>query len=140
MAKMFMDVRVAGPVLQVAATGEVSVQEAKELYTRMLDEHVGAGTRAILIDCRELKGVLTMMQRYELGVQMFDGHLRMIEAGRVPPRIAVVAVPPLFDPGMMMESVAVNRGAQFRAVQSLEEAARWLEIDPALLPGRGETP
>jgi hypothetical protein len=57
----------------------------------------------------------------------------MIESGHVPPQMAIVAVPPLFDSGMLMESVAVNRGARLRAVQSLEEAAEWLGMDPAAL-------
>ncbi|MBD0320755.1 MAG: hypothetical protein ICV87_10505, partial [Gemmatimonadetes bacterium] len=69
----------------------------------------------------------------ELGVHLFDSQIEIIERGGAPPRVVIVAVPPLFDRGMLMESVAVNRGAQFRAVESLEAAAEWLGLKRSLL-------
>jgi hypothetical protein len=132
---MFLEMQVVGPVLRARVHGELHLGRAKDFFRQMLDEHTRSGTRKILIDCRHLRGALTPTQRYELGVHLFSGHLQMIEGGIVAPQIAVVAVPPLFDPGMLMESVATNRGAQFRAVQTLDDAARWLGIDPSSLEG-----
>ena len=132
---MFLEMRVAGPVLYAEVRGELSVTKAKEFFRQMLGEHSRAGTRKILIDCRRVCGSLTPTQRYELGIQLSAGHVQMIEGGSVPPEVAVVAVPPLFDRGMLMESVAINRGARFRAVQSLDEAAEWLAVDAASLLG-----
>lgn len=130
---MTLETRVAGPVLYCDIRGELNLAMGKELFQKMLAEHFARGTRSILIDCRTVRGTLGSTQRYDLGVEMFKGHLQMIESGVVPPRIVVVAVPPLFDPRMLMESVAVNRGARFRAVQTIEEAAEWLEVEPASL-------
>ncbi|HEX8359750.1 MAG TPA: hypothetical protein VF613_06580 [Longimicrobium sp.] len=130
---MFLEMRVVSDVLYAEVSGEVCVKAARELFSQMMAEYVRAGAKCILIDCRRVEGTLGVMQRYELGVELYNGHLRMIESGYVPPRIAIVAVPPLFDSGMLMESVAVNRGARFRAVQSLEEAAQWLGMDAAEL-------
>lgn len=130
---MLLEMRAAPPLLYAEISGEVCVKQARELFERLMGEYVRTGSECILIDCRRVVGTLTVMQRYDLGLQLYDGHLRMIESGRVPPQIAIVAVPPLFDSRMLMESVAVNRGARLRAVQTLEEAASWLGMDPAAL-------
>ncbi len=130
---MLLETRVAGPVLYAGVSGEVCMKAARELFGRLMAEYVRTGAKCILIDCRRVTGTLEVMQRYEMGMELYNGHLRMIEGGHVPPQIAIVAVPPLFDRGRLLESVAVNRGARLRAVQTLEEAALWLGMDPAEL-------
>lgn len=130
---MLLETRVVPPVLYAEVSGGVSVKQARELFGRLLGEYVRTESKCILVDCRRLAGTLSVMERYDLGLQLFDGHLQMIESGRVPPQIAIVAVPPLFDGGRLMESVAVNRGVRLRAVQTLEEAASWLGMDPSAL-------
>ena len=131
---MFLETQVAGPVLYAAIRGELRVERARALYRQVLDEYARAGTTGIIIDCRELRGSLSPVQRYDLGIHLFDSQMEIIEAGGAPPRVVIVAVPPLFDRGMLMESVAVNRGAQFRAVESLGEAAEWLGVEASVLP------
>lgn len=133
--RMFLKMQAAGPVLYAEISGELRMDRAKALYRQVLDEYGRAATTGIVIDCRELRGTLTPLQRYEHGVHLFDSQIEIIEAGGVPPRIVIVALPPLFDRGMLMESVAVNRGAQFRAVESLEEAAQWLGVEASLFRG-----
>lgn len=133
--RMFLKMQAAGPVLYAEVSGELRLERARPLYRQVLDEYARAPAAGIIIDCRQLRGTLTPLQRYELGVHLFESQVEIIEAGGVPPRIVIVALPPLFDRGMLMESVAVNRGAQFRAVESLDEAAQWLGVEPSLLPG-----
>lgn len=134
--RMSLKMQAAGPVLYAEISGELRMDRVKALYRQVLEEYGRVAAAGIVIDCRELRGTLTPLQRYELGVHLFDSQVEIIERGGVPPRVVIVAVPPLFDRGMLMESVAVNRGAQFRAVESLEEAAQWLGVEASLLPAR----
>lgn len=130
---MTLETWIADSVLYARVDGEADAALGREFFRRALAEHFAAGTQSILADCRTVRGTLNPTQRYDLGVELYQGHLQLIESGVVPPRIVIVAVPPLFDPGMLMESVAVNRGARFRAVQTIEEAAAWLGVEVSSL-------
>jgi hypothetical protein len=46
-------------------------------------------------------------------------------------RFACLGTEPMVDRGRFGETVAVNRGLKVKVTESLEEALRWLEIEPA---------
>ncbi len=45
-----------------------------------------------------------------------------------PPQVAILAVPPIMDPGRFTQAVANNRGVRMRASDSLQELLSWLGV------------
>ena len=50
--------------------------------------------------------------------------------GQLPdgPQLAILAVPPIMDPGRFTQAVANNRGVRMRASDSLQELLSWLGV------------
>jgi hypothetical protein len=42
--------------------------------------------------------------------------------------VAILAVPPIMDPGRFTQAVANNRGVRLRASDSLQELLSWLGV------------
>jgi hypothetical protein len=127
--------REAESVLCAEVSGEMDLPEALGLYERLLERWKGTGTRSILIDCRAVTGTLSDVQRYEAGARLAASYAEVRGWGGVPPRVAIVAVPPLFDRRGFMQTVASNRGAVLGAFETMAEAAAWLDLDPSVLAG-----
>jgi hypothetical protein len=125
--------RVVQNVLVVEVTGQIDTREAVAFGRAVLQEHARLGTTGILIDARKVQGELAPLDRYQLGVEAAALQHEFQPSDAMPPRIAIVATPPLFDSRRLLETVALNRGAILHSFQSLDEAARWMHLDPALL-------
>jgi hypothetical protein len=123
-----------GSTIYAAGSGPVSVQHGKRLYQELLDDCLSSGCTGMLLDCRGLTGRLAPMGRYEFATFLADLHRERFGEGGVPPRIAIVAGAPLFDPKMFLETVAVNRGVELRAVTTLRDALAWLGVGPEVIP------
>jgi len=121
--------RDAGSVLHAEVSGEMDLMRALALYDRLIERWRGTEASALLIDCVKVTGTLTSVQRYEAGARVAASYATIREWGGVPPRIAIVARPPLMDPNRFMETVASNRGALMRVFLTPQEAAEWLELD-----------
>lgn len=126
----------AGDVLYVRVEGEMDLPQALRLYERLLAYWRTTGATSLLIDCLRVTGTLSDVQRYEAGTRLAASYAEVRAWGGVPPRIAIVAVPPLFDRRRFLQTVASNRGAVLAAFETLEEGAAWLGLDPARLTGR----
>jgi hypothetical protein len=137
---MELRIREAPGVLYAAAAGELDLPRAITMYQRLISRWRTGEPMPIVIDCRPLRGTLTDMQRYEIGLQVAASYAPIRESGRTPPRIAMVALPPLIEPRRFIQTVASNRGALIGAFESLREAAEWLGLDPAELEAIATSP
>ncbi len=59
---------------------------------------------------------------------MADEHQRVQAQFAEPLRVAMLAVPPLMDPGRYTQAVANNRGVQMKTSESLAELLAWLGV------------
>lgn len=82
----------------------------------------------MLLDCTRVTGEMTTGDRLSFGIFMADEQ-RVIEA-QLPrePQIAILAAPPIMDPGRFTQMVANNRGVRMRASESLQELLSWLGV------------
>ena len=80
-----------------------------------------AGTRALLLDVREIEGTASVAERYYLGSAI---------AAKVGAalRIALLCRDDQWMADRPLENTAVNRGALFLSTTSLEEALAWLRV------------
>jgi hypothetical protein len=120
-------------VLVVTIAGQIDVKEALAIGRQLFERQAGEGMRGILIDCRAVLGEIGTVDRYDLGVAAAELQRAYQPADKRAARIAIVAVPPLFDVRRMMETVATNRGAALHTFTSLADAAEWLQLDVSLL-------
>jgi hypothetical protein len=74
--------------------------------------------KKILADLRKTRGILSLSQRYQLGVLAAD-----ILRG-----LKIVVVYHTDENNPFAESVATNRGLSAMITDDLEEAKRWLEV------------
>jgi len=126
-----MQVRIEGPLFYVSLAGETNGPQAEDLYRAVLRECVAGGCSKLLIDCRELSGQLSTVDRFWFGKVVADENaaLRADGSGRHV-RVALVGRLPLLDERRFGETVATNRGAPVKVTEDLASAYRWLGLDP----------
>ena len=106
--------------LLATATGRVSLKEAIRVFTKACDMGAEKGLNLILVDCSSVEGVLSTLERYELGRTVAE-HC----ASRcMNPEVATVGKPPVLN-GFAAE-VASNRGLLAETFSELESALSWL--------------
>jgi hypothetical protein len=81
----------------------------------------------MLIDSTRVTGEMTVSDRMAFGSFMADEQARMMGQLPAAPQVAILAVPPIMDPGRFTQTVANNRGVRMRASESLQELLSWLE-------------
>ena len=117
--------------LRVHLTGDFSLAEAKNAYVQTLEAVALHKMTKVLADCRNLKGTMTFMERFEYSTFVAQEITKASGMGVSRcTRFAYVSKPPFFDRTKFSETVAVNRGATVLTTDSMEEAMKWLEIDP----------
>jgi hypothetical protein len=128
---MAMAVKPEGGYLLVRLTGAFSLVEIKELFVQMLDAVALHKANKVLVDCRDIEGGMTMLERFdyaEFGAKELSIWYRKSLSSGV--RFAYVSKPPFYDSSKLGENVAVNRGAVVLSTTSMEEALQWLDIAP----------
>ena len=73
----------------------------------------------VLVDIREMSGNPSIIDRYETGVRIAEVWGSKIKAAGVARRSMI---------NFMVETVAVNRGAEFRVFSDMDLALKWLEL------------
>ncbi|MBI3150899.1 MAG: hypothetical protein HYZ21_02095 [Chloroflexi bacterium] len=73
----------------------------------------------VLVDLREIRGHISIVDRYELGKEI---------AKVIGPKIKVAAVAQMNLINYLMENSAVNRGAKIRVFTEIKKALEWLEV------------
>jgi len=110
--------------VRLQCTGCCTLEAVKELYSNAVDTALEYGNSQILIDAIEVKGDLTLLERYES-----SGFLAWEIMRRAPGKIKKIVVcsmvPPL-DPQRFGEIVAKNRGINAKATTDMNEAVEWL--------------
>ena len=127
-------------LLNVVATGEFSLEEAKRAFLEMLGAVAQYQAEKVLLDGRNLKGKPEHIERFYYGYFAATETNRLIAEHRMPraPRFAYVMNEPLRDPRRRGETVAVNRGMTVKTFETPEEAFKWLDLTPPNKPGAGD--
>jgi hypothetical protein len=117
--------------LYAGVTGELTVPGAQDALREVFAAAVRQGQPRMLIDSSRLNAVWGPQERYEIGAFIASQVERIASQFPEDPRIALYAVAPLMDPNRFAQRVALNRGAQVRSSDSLQELIFWLGAKPA---------
>lgn len=109
-------------------SGEFGLARAKDVFRDILQAAARQGQPRILMDCTRVTGEMTVNDRLEFGMFMADEQGRVAAELPEGPQIAILAVPPIMDPGRFTQAVANNRGVRMRASESLQELLSWLGV------------
>lgn len=116
-------------LLNVDASGEFSLEEAKRAFVEMLAAVTRYQAEKILLDGRKVKGKPEDLQRFYYGEFAARETLRLVSEHKIVPRFAYVMHQPLRDPRGLGETVAVNRGMNVKTFETLEDAFEWLDFN-----------
>jgi hypothetical protein len=125
-----MQVRVEGSLYHVWLAGEMNGRQAEEMYRGVLRDCVAAGCSKMLVDCRELSGELSTVDRFWFGKVVADENTAVAAGSGLYMRVAFVGRVPLFEERRLGQTVATNRGATVKVTEDLPSAYRWLGLDP----------
>jgi hypothetical protein len=115
--------------LRATVRGAFTLRAAQDTYDEAIKAAVASGHTRILIDANGVTGMPTQDERYMLG--LFVAAEQRILSAKTPPvdvKVAFLGRQPLVDPNRFGETVAVNRGANVKVSEQLEEALAWLGV------------
>lgn len=105
---------------------EVSEPYTLDLYLSVIREVANRcnshGLRKVLVDFTRVNGDPSVMDRYTLGIEIARSWKHTIQGAGVARAESI---------NLVMENVAVNRGANVKAFSQRKDALKWLGIDPA---------
>lgn len=129
---MHLDIAREQSILRVRVTGVFSLSKANDCVVSIFEALAQHGLQKVLVDCRQLKGELTTLERFlhaTFAVREMD---RFADAGVFRgTRFAYVGHEPLIDRNHFGETVAVNRGLNVKVSLNMREALKWLDVDRA---------
>ena len=122
------DIELRAGYVYAALSGAFSIESAKNVYRGILQIAAGQGQPRILMDATRITGEMSVSDRLAFGMFLAEEHARVL--GQLPggPQLAILAVPPIMDPGRFTQAVANNRGVRMRASDSLQELLSWLGV------------
>ena len=130
--RMQLDITREENFLRVRVTGKFFLAEANDCVVEMFEAVAQHGVRRVLVDCRQLEGEPTTLERFfhaTFAVREMD---RFADAGVFRgTRFSYVGHEPLIDRNRFGQKVATNRGLNVMVSLSEREALQWLETDPA---------
>ena len=109
-------------------SGAFTLESGKAVYRIALDEAARRGQPKILLDASAITGEMTVNDRLEFGTFVAEEQKRVLPQLPQGSQLAILAVPPIMDPGRFAQTVANNRGARVRASESLQELLSWLGV------------
>ena len=129
---MSLQTRAESGVLHAEATGTFSLAEAKRTFLEMLEAVALNNVKRVLLDGRGLTGEPAPIERFYYGKFAAESVRKFADRG-VPAGtlFAYVLVKPMLDRGRFGEVVAANRGMSVKTFDNLEEALRWIGIEPS---------
>ena len=113
-------------LLRVDASGEFSLEDAKQAFLEMLKAVGQHKAEKILLDARNVMGKPGDLERFYYGEFAARESHRMVVEHKIVPRFAYVIHEPLRDPTRLGETVAVNRGMNVKTFETQEDALEWL--------------
>jgi hypothetical protein len=114
--------------LLITVSGTFDLQSAKNAAERSLALCESHRKSKALVDCRNVTGAVSTIERYHYAAFLAELHARYTVAYGEPLRVAYVGNEPLIDPGRFGENVATNRGAMLKATTDLAEGRAWLGV------------
>lgn len=109
-------------------SGEFDLAGAQALYSAVLQAAARYRQPRVLLDCTGVTGEMTVADRLAFGSFMAEEQARVRSQLPDAPQVAILAVPPIMDPGRFTQAVANNRGVRMRASDSLQELLSWLGV------------
>lgn len=118
--------------LRVRLAGEFSVTEANDCAVNMFESVVEHGIQKVLVDCLQLEGEPTILQRF-VHATFAARTMDQFAANDIlrSTRFAYVGQEPLINRYTFGASVAINRGIIVKVFSSEDEALEWLKVGPA---------
>ena len=113
-------------LLSVDASGEFSLEDAKQAFLEMLEAVALHKAEKILIDARNMKGKPKDMERFFYGEFVAREAHKIFVEHKIVPRFSYVMHEPLRDPTRLGETIAVNRGMNVKTLETPENAIDWL--------------
>ena len=113
-------------LLSVDASGDFSLEDAKQAFIEMLRAVAQYQAVKIILDARNMRGNPKDMERFYYGEFAAAETRRIVLEHKINPRFAYVLHEPLRDPARLGETVAVNRGMIIKVVDTPEDAIKWL--------------
>ncbi len=115
--------------LHASLTGAFDLAEAKAAVLSMVDYCLKHRHSKVVLDCRQVSGEPTTMERYEFARFMVDQQQGLRRSSLGEWIVALVGDEPLLDHKQRFgETVAVNRGGVFRIASKFEDALAWLGV------------
>jgi hypothetical protein len=108
--------------------GAFDLESAKSVYRGLLQIAAAQRQPRILMDATRITGEMTMNDRLAYGSFMAEEQAGVLGALPGGPQVAILAAPPIMDPGRFTQAVANNRGVRMRASESLQELLSWLGV------------
>jgi hypothetical protein len=113
-------------LLNVVASGEFSLEAAKQAFREMLGAVAQYKADKILFDGRNVKGQPEDLERFFYGEFAARETRRIVDEHKIMPYFAYVIHEPLRDPNRLGETVAINRGMNVKTFETREAAFEWL--------------
>ena len=133
---MTLEIRPEPEFLNLRATGEFSLEEAKRTVLEMLEAVAESKATKVLFDGRKIKGEPATIERVYYGE---FAAFSVSESSRLAgTKFGYVLLEPVRDPRKLGEMVAVNRGMLVKVFDNLGDALEWLEGAPANRPDSNE--
>ena len=129
---MVADITPKSDYLHVSVAGYFLLDDANKIITRIFKAVAQYELPNVLIDCRQVKGNPTTMERFAHAEYVVNEKISAMRSNPVIAniRLAYFGRNPLVESQQRFgETVAVNRGVNVRETNSLEEAIQWLGID-----------
>lgn len=118
--------------LYVEAGGEFSLDEATRVFGMVIDLVEANNSQKVLFDGSKIIGEPTAVERYYYAAFASDSVMLLSLHGWMldPPRFAYVLKEPTLDPLRLGQIIAKKRGLNVKAFEKVEDAMRWLKLDP----------
>ena len=118
--------------LYVRVAGVYSLEAARRSFSKGLEVIDQNHAAKVLVDCRQVSGTPSLGDYYSYGEFIAQEQYKPTKTGRMRrPQLAYVAIKPLMNKAHFAQLVATNRGANMRSFENMEDALRWLGVEPA---------
>ena len=117
-----LSIKSRGGYLYIRASGVRTRATVTAITMQVFEAAQARGFPKVLVDVRELEGQLGILDSYLIVTQVFE-QLR----GKVLRKVVILDEQISSPRGWFIETVARNRGFNFRVFADLEEALAWLE-------------
>jgi hypothetical protein len=132
---MLLQINPESGLLNVVATGDFSLPEAKRTFLELLEAMVQHRSNKVIVDGRRLTGEPELMERFYFSSFAADMVIQYYARGvLVGTPFAFVLTEPVLDPNRFGETVALNRGMNVKVFHTPEQAFHWLGIPTANKP------